>query len=49
MLKLINTFKTNDDFCHYQRFYYICNEICDEIVLEGTKSPLFLYDKLNEK
>ena len=26
---------------------YICSEFYDEIVLEGTKSPLFLYRKMN--
>ena len=29
--------------------YYICSEIYDEIELEGTKSPLFLYKKMNKK
>jgi len=27
---------------------YICSEIYNEIVLEGTKSPLFLYQKMNK-
>lgn len=29
--------------------YYICSEIYDEIELEGTKSPLFLYKKMNKE
>ena len=28
--------------------YYICSEIYDEIELEGTKSPLFLYKIMNK-
>lgn len=28
--------------------YYICNEIYDEFDLEGTESPLFLYEIMNK-